>query len=143
MSLLADTLYRPGILVGIIVIVLVVVVLCGCFAMRRERRILPSALRLIAVLALGWVLLGYSQTTPSPSGTATLPKLSILVDSSLSMAEQDAVVSPDSPAVARLQAVSDAYFSEAILSQLRAVADVEINAFDDQVQPASAGGVLA
>ena len=122
---------------GLIVLVLAVVLISGVFAARREKRWWPLALRVVAVGALGWVLLGYSQSRPVPSDSATPPTLTILIDSSLSMAEQDAVRSPNTPAVSRLQAVRDAYLSQAMLDRLRSIAEVELLAFDDQLRPAA------
>ncbi len=135
---MASMLYRPSLAWGLIVLVLVAVVLSGLVAARREGLWWPMVLRVIAVIALGWVLLGYSQTQPGRSGDASPPKLALLIDQSLSMAEQDAVVSPESPAVSRLDAVRNAYLSEAMLNQLRAVAEVELIAFDEQLRSANA-----
>lgn len=120
-----------------IVLVLVIVMLSGLVAARRERLWWPLLLRLVAVLALGWVLLGLSQTRPGKPGDATPPKLTVLIDWSLSMAEQDAVVSPNTPPITRLQAVSGAYLDDATLARLRDVAHVELLPFDEQTRPST------
>lgn len=135
MSLLATTLYRPAFGWALLLIVLAIVLISGVAAARRERLWWPLGLRIVAVFGLGWVLLGYSQTQPGVPSDATPPRLSILLDTSLSMAEEDAVTSPNAPAVSRLQAVSDAYLNEAALNRLRDVADVELTAFDEQLRP--------
>ena len=79
---LASALYRPSLTWGLIALVLAVVVLSGVLTARRERLWWPLALRVIAVIALGWVLLGYSQTQPGRSGDAVPPKLTVLIDGS-------------------------------------------------------------
>lgn len=135
--LLASTLYRPAIAWGLIAVVLMVAVVSGVLIARREGLWWTLVLRVVAVLALGWVLLGYSQTEPGRSGDSALPRLTVLVDESQSMAEQDTVVSPDQPAVSRLQAASDAYLSVGMLNRLGDVARVELMGFDEQVHPTS------
>lgn len=140
-SLFAATLYRPALGWALLLIVLAIVLISGFATARRERLWWPLGLRVVAVVTLGWVLLGYSQTKPSVPSDATPPKLAILLDTSLSMAERDAVTSPNMPAVSRLQAVRDAYLSDASLDRLRLVADVELIAFDEQLRPASASSL--
>lgn len=135
--MLASSLYRPVISVGLIAIVLCLVLLAGASTARRERIWWPLLLRVVAVLGLGWVLLGYSLTRPSTTSDAAPPKLTILIDQSLSMAEEDVVISPNDPAVSRHQAVIDAYLQQSELATLREVADVELIAFDDQLRTAS------
>ena len=136
--LLAVGLYRPSMAWGLIVIVLVIVLLSGLAAARREQLWWPLVLRVVAVGSLGWVLLGYSESQPGRDSDATLPKLSVLIDTSLSMAEEDAIISPNAPAVSRLKAVNISYLSDDTLAQLRKVADVELTAFDEQLRPANA-----
>lgn len=135
-SLLAAAMYRPAIGWAIVLIVLVIVLISGLAAARRERLWWPLALRGIAIGALGWVLLGYSESQPGRASDATPPRLSVLIDTSQSMAEQDAVASANAATVSRLQAVSDQYINEAMLKQLRDVAEVELIAFDEQLRPA-------
>ena len=135
--LLAAALYRPVMAWAMMLVILAAVIACGLFASRRERLWWPLLLRVAAVIGIGWVLLGYSQSQPAPVQEGTPPKLSILVDQSLSMAETDAETSPVAAATTRLAAVTETYLDEAMLSQVRAVADVEINAFDEQVYPTS------
>lgn len=122
---------------GLILLVLAIVVVSGMLTARRERLWWPLVLRVVAIFALGWVLLGQSQTRPGIPGGATPPKLSILIDWSESMAEQDAVVSPNTPAVSRIKAVSDTYLSDAALAKFREVAEVELLPFDEQIRPNS------
>lgn len=135
--LLAAALYRPVMAWAMMLVILAAVIACGLLASRRERLWWPLLLRVAAVIGIGWVLLGYSQSQPAPAQEGAPPKLSILVDQSLSMAETDAETSPAESATTRLAAVTETYLDEAMLSQLRAVADVEINAFDEQVYPTS------
>jgi hypothetical protein len=137
MSLLATTLYRPSMAWAVIILVLFVVALSGILTARRERQWWPLALRVVAVVALGWVLLGHSETRPGIPGDAAPPRLTVLIDWSESMAEQDAVVSPSTPAVARIKAVSDAYLSDETLARLREAAEVELLPFDEQIRPNS------
>ncbi|MBX2853055.1 MAG: hypothetical protein KTR15_15070 [Phycisphaeraceae bacterium] len=137
MILLASTLYRPSMSWGLIVLVLAAVIFSGLLTAHRERQYWPLVLRVVAVLALGWVLLGHSQARPGIPGDATPPRLSVLIDWSESMAEQDAVVSPDTPAASRIKAVSDAYLSDEALAKLRAIAEVELLPFDEQLRPNS------
>jgi hypothetical protein len=134
-DMLASTLYRPTMSAGLILIVLVAALLPGLLAARRERVWWPVIFRFVGVVALAWVLLGYSQTQPSNSSTASPPKLVILADTSQSMAEVDVVVSPNSPATSRLLAVQGAYLNGTQLDKLREFADVEASAFDEQVRP--------
>lgn len=135
MHLLAAALYRPASGWAVLLIALCIVLYCGFAAARRERLWWPLLLRCTAVFALGWVLLGYSQTRPGVPSDATPPKLTILLDTSLSMAELDAVTSPDRQAISRLQAVREAYLNSGSLEALRSVAEVELVAFDEQLRP--------
>ena len=135
--MLAATLYRPSLAWGLIALLVVAVMLGAVLTARRERLWWPLILRCSAVLALGWVLLGHSQTRPGIPGDAVPPKLTVLIDWSESMAEQDAVASPNSPAVARIKAVSDAYLSDESLAKLLRFAEVELLPFDEQLRPNS------
>lgn len=136
-GLLGAGLYRPPLALGLIAIMLLAVLMSGVAAARRERLWWPLGLRVIAAASLGWVLLGYSLTQPGRQGDVAKPTLTILIDGSGSMAEQDVVVTPGTAAVSRFQAVSDAHLDEMRLSALRAVADVELIPFDDQLRPGS------
>lgn len=137
MSFLAASLYRPAYGWAVVLIVLAIVMISGLAAARRERLWWPLVLRVIAIGALGWVLLGYSESQPGRADDAAPPKLALLIDTSLSMAEQDALTSPNAPAVSRLQAVTSAYLSEDMLAQLREVAEVELIAFDEHLRAAN------
>lgn len=140
-NLLSSAMYRPSIAMGLLATILLIVLFSGIATARREGLWWPLALRVAAIGALGWVLLGYSQSRPVQSDDATPPKLALLIDSSLSMAEQDAVPSPNTPTVSRMQAVVDAYLNEAMLDRLGKSADVELIAFDDRLRPTSSLGV--
>lgn len=140
-GLLCVGLYRPPLALGFVTIALLIVLAIGVAAARRERLWWPLGLRAIAIASLGWVLLGYSLTQPGRPADITKPTLTILIDRSASMAEQDVFVTRGTAAVSRLKAVSDAYLSDEVLRKLRSVSAVELLPFDDQLWPDSPYGL--
>lgn len=134
-GLLCMGLYRPPLALGFVAVVLLIVLASGVAAARREGLWRPLGLRVLAIASLGWVMLGYSLTQPGGQGDGTQPTLTILIDRSASMAEQDVVATPETPAISRLKAVSDAYLRDEMLTRLRAVAAVELLSFDEQLRP--------
>ncbi|MEM6259328.1 MAG: hypothetical protein AAGI37_13675 [Planctomycetota bacterium] len=136
-ELLASTLYRPSFGTPVLVLVLVLVMAGAVLAARRERFWWPLMLRLVAVVALGWVLLGQSAIQPGKPADAVPPRLTVLIDWSQSMDEQDAVLSPNTPPVTRLRAIDSTYLSDDVLARLRNTAYVELIPFDEQLRPNS------
>jgi hypothetical protein len=135
--MIAEALYRPPFALALVGALFVFAVLTSLVAMRRERALWTGLLRWAGVAGLAWLLLGYSQTVPTPTGEARPPRLTILIDTSASMSERDVVGAANGsrPAISRLQAVRDAWLTQAHLAELQSVAEVELVAFDEQARP--------
>ncbi|XAL99473.1 hypothetical protein OT109_18075 [Phycisphaeraceae bacterium D3-23] len=104
-------------------------------AMRSGRLRWALLLRLAALALLGWVLLGPSTHETTSETDPARPKLVLLVDTSLSMAEQDVALPDQAGEVSRLDALRATWLSQATLDRLHEEADVELVAFDQQVWP--------
>lgn len=136
MTLLATLFFRPplGWLVTVLVLALIVgVVLWQAVLQRRGRWAL--LMRLVAVVLLGWTLLGPSTFETAGLPDPALPKLVLLVDTSASMAQEDVALPGEAGAVSRLDALRATWLSQATLDRLRAEAEVELVAFDQQIWP--------
>ena len=135
LGLLANTLYRPPLGLPVLVLLVGLVAVLLLLAARREHAWRTLAFRLGALAGLAWLLMGPSITTPGKPTATNLPKLAILIDTSASMARADVMIGQDEPTT-RLDAVTDAWLNDSRIAQLRRHADIELLAFNDQVQPA-------
>ncbi len=104
-------------------------------AVRHDRRWWGAVLRLVGLSALGWVLLGPSITRPTDSVPGLLPELVLLVDRSLSMAEQDAELPGGPGELSRLDALQATWLSEETRAALSEHARVRVVGFADQAAP--------
>lgn len=129
---LAESFYRPPIAWLWVLVVLVIALFVLAGALRHERTRWTAMLRVIGLLGLGWVLLGLSRSDPASPTTSDLPRLSILVDTSASMAEMDGAVNAADPEVSRLEVLQASWLTDQRLQELSGVAQVELTAFDDQ-----------
>jgi len=132
---LAQSLYRPPITLLVVGLAIAIALTSLFIAARREHTRWTVLLRVVAIAGVAWVLMGHSRTEPHGPSTAAPPKLTMLVDTSASMAELDAAASTNSPPRSRLQAVIDRYLSAERMNALREHADVELIAFDNQIRP--------
>lgn len=128
-------------------VTMTLVLVVGAFALwlsvRHERRPGMLALRLVAIAALGGVLLGPGRDEPGSTADPAKPELVLLVDTSISMAEEDVALPGRAGLVSRLDAVGETWLTDATLARLRAVAEVRIVAFDEQARPAQPGALAA
>lgn len=141
--LLADPLYRPPLGIGWIVVGVGLALAAAALAMLSERARWTTALRLVGLAGLAWLLMGPSETRPGTPSNAQPPRLAVLVDTSVSMAEEDVAASPGNPQVSRLQAVTDRWLSDEALDALRRFAEVEVRGFDEQISVADGRPLLA
>jgi hypothetical protein len=142
-AMLSTGFYRPAVAVAIICILVVAVLATAFIAAKREGQWWPLVLRFVGIAGLGWVLLGYSQSAPVASGADEKPRLTILLDRSLSMAERDAVLSPENPPLSRLDAVRSVYLNRGTVERFAEVARVQTLAFDDGLVPVDPSAVVA
>lgn len=140
---LADTLYRPPVSIAFVVVVVALAITACVFAFRRERAPWSALLRIIGLAGLAWLLLGPSQSQPGKSANDARPRLSILIDTSASMAEVDSQGRDGEPLVSRLDALRQSWLSEERLEALRQNADIQLIAFDEQTRAAAGSDLLA
>lgn len=136
-QLLCEVIYRPPLGVSVICFVVALVVIALAFSSRRERAWFSAMFRLAALFGLGWLLAGPSATQPSERQPDKLARLAVLIDTSASMAQRDAIVDGTSDPATRLKAAEQSWLNEAALSQLRRYADVELTSFDAAMRRAS------
>ena len=133
-ALLAEVLYRPPIALGWVAVAVGLALLVAVLAMWRERSLWTLVLRGVGVAGLAWLLLGHSRTEPSSDSQHQPPRVTILVDTSASMAQIDSVRSADDPPISRLEAVRNAWLTSDRLDELSRVAQVQLIAFDEQAR---------
>lgn len=133
--LIAEAMYRPPIALPLVAACVVVVLALAGIAARREQARWTALLRFAALAGLIWVLLGYSLTRPGAPGSDKPPSLAVLIDTSASMNEPDAAVTPAGPPVTRLEALRRNWLNDETLALLRRHADVELLAFDSRTRP--------
>jgi len=132
--LLGVTLFRPPLpMVVVIVGIAAAVGVWGWLYLRRSteagagRRVVLIACRFAALAVLLWLLLGPS-TLDDAGLRATPPTLDILIDTSASMAQTDAL--PGDQTTTRLDAVRGRWLNPERRAQLDAVARPRLHAFD-------------
>lgn len=129
--------YQPVLPVWVIAAaVLTAVLLSAWLALKHEGFAVSSLLRLLGIGALGWALLNPVVEAPSTIAGSDRPRVTVLVDTSASMAQRDAGPSED---LGRLAYARQTWLSAAGLSQIADWADVDIRAFDEAIV---AGGSL-
>ena len=134
--MLLGVFYRPPMGWPIVLLLVGVAVAAALWlAVRHDRRVLIVLLRLTALAALGWVLLGPSIRQPGHDAEGEKPELVLLVDRSASMAERDVALAGVAGEVTRLDALRATWLADETMAKLREHARVEVRAFDEQFYP--------
>lgn len=103
-------------------------------ALKYEGRVVSLLIRLLGIGALSWALLNPVVQEPGSAGAAERPRVTILVDTSASMAQPDAGPGEDT---GRLAYARQTWLAEAGLARLGALAELEVRAFDEGIAGAS------
>ncbi|MEM9021068.1 MAG: hypothetical protein AAGC44_10930 [Planctomycetota bacterium] len=128
--------YQPVLPVWVIVIaVLPPAVLSIWLALKFEGWVSPLFLRLVSVFALGWALLNPVVEVPSSGTGSDRPRLTLLVDTSASMARTDAGPGED---MGRLAYARQTWLSEPGLSELAGFAELDVRTFEEEIVGADA-----
>lgn len=134
-------MYRPVFAIELIVLAMAAMVVGTLWLYARRaspagifRRGVLVGLRLGALAALAWVLLGPSVMRSSQLRSQR-QAVTILLDASASMAVRDAGEDEQGKAVSRWRAVVDTWLTDENLAQLRELADVRVYQFSGELSP--------